>query len=356
MLNQSDPIAYPIAEQGFDNAKYVAAQTAAIAARVAKFDGGKLYLEVGGKFLFDAHASRVLPGFEPTAKQQIFQQLGGQLAVIFCVNHDDIVGNRQLGSVASEYAAQTLKMVRDIADTLAVQPQIAINLCPLDAPLAPAVADYRERASAAGFATALRYRIAGYPQATAHIASSAGYGADDYIATDAPLVLVLGAASNSGKLSTCLGQIYHDHQRGEVSGYAKYETFPIWDLPLEHPINLAYEAATADIGDYNELDDFHFKAYGVHSVNYNRDIAAFELVRAIANAFVPANSPMRDYASPTDMGINCASAGITDDDKCRTAATAEIARRRDWYAQIIARGEGEEVWLERCDKLMARAK
>ena len=352
-INQSDSITYPSEQIGFDNAKYISAQAAGIAERMQQFSAGKLYLEVGGKFLFDAHASRVLPGFEPTAKLQIFRKLKRDMAIIFCINYDDIIGNRQLGSVASNYASKTLVMAKNIEKKLNIKPKITINLCP-QGELDESVKKYRQQVSESGFDSFLRYRIADYPNNLKLITSQQGYGRDQYMQTKAKLVLVTGAASNSGKLSTCLGQIYHDHKRNTISGYAKYETFPIWNLPLDHPVNLAYEAATADIGDYNMIDSYHQKAYGITSINYNRDVAAFELVKKIAQQFVPNDSYMHNYMSPTDMGINFAAAGIIDDTKCRTAAIAEIKRRKNWYKQIIDRG-GKQIWLERCDKLLEKA-
>lgn len=182
-----------------------------------------------------------------------------------------------------------------------------------------------------------RFLMDGYPHDTAKVLSADGYGKDEYIPVSKKLVIVTGAASNSGKMSTCLGQIYHEYMNNTDSGYAKYETFPIWNLPLEHPINLAYEAATIDIGDYNMYDPFHEKAYGIKSLNYNRDVEAFEIVKKLADSFLPDSNPTRKYLSPTDMGINMAGFAISNDENCCKASIEEIERRKDRYAQVVAR-------------------
>jgi len=334
---------------GFDSQKYAEEQKKAILERIQKFSGGKLYLEIGGKFLFDAHAARVLPGFDPETKKRIFTDLAESAEILFCVDSRDIVHNRQLSNKNESYTNAALKMIEGVASEVK-KPKIVINLC--HRRRNPVVLRFSEHLRELGFEVFFRFLIGGYPHDLSKILSSEGYGKDDFIETEKNLILVTGAASNSGKMSTCLGQIYLDHHRGIESGYAKYETFPIWNLPLDHPVNLAYEAATADIGDFNQMDPFH----PTPSVNYNRDVEAFEIVMRIARAVVGEKNEMRNYRSPTDMGINRAGFSITNDAACCEASIAEIERRKQWYAEIINRGEGKKKWVEKCNLLLRKAK
>lgn len=350
-ISQSDSIEYN--STGFDSRKYFDIQKKKILERIDHFKNGRLYLEIGGKFLFDAHASRVLPGFKPTVKKKIFASLKDHADLFFCVDYDDIVNNRQLSNKKESFLISSLKMAQGIELELEIKPDIVINMCPREKH--ESIEKFVNKARGVGYKVFFRHRIEGYPHNTEKILSKDGFGIDDYIHNGKPLVLVTGAASNSGKLSTCIGQIYLDHINGINSGYAKFETFPIWNLPLRHPVNLAYEAATADIGDYNEMDHYHKEAYGTEAVNYNRDVDAFELLMELSSKVVNESNFIRHYKSPTDMGINFAGFAITDDEIISLASFHEINRRKKWYQEIVDRNEGEEKWLKKCDELKAEA-
>lgn len=350
-ISQSDSIDYPVT--GFDSRKYFELQKEKILERIGKFKGGRLYMEIGGKFLFDAHASRVLPGFKPTVKKALFASLKDQATVLFCVGYMDIINNRQLSNKEESFTEAALRIAKNIESELEMKPSIVINLCEPEKD--EAVKQFVSEAGEIGFKVHFRYKIEGYPKDTKKILSDDGFGKDDYIESGKPLVLVTGAASNSGKMSTCIGQIYLDHLKGIDSGYAKFETFPIWNLPIKHPVNLAYEAATADIGDYNEMDHYHLKAYGIKAVNYNRDINAFKLLMELSTQIVSESNFIRHYKSPTDMGISHAGFAITDDAVVCRASTEEIDRRKRWYREIIDRGEGDSLWTEKCDELKKEA-
>jgi uncharacterized protein (UPF0371 family) len=350
-ISQSDSISYKV--KGFSANKYFKLQKEKILERIEKFKSGKLYLEIGGKFLHDSHASRVLPGFEADAKKKIFASLREISDVFFCVNYRDILANRQLSNVKESYNDASLRIATNILNETKIFPKIIINLC--EEKIHPKVEEFSKQAEALGYETFYRYRISSYPHNLKKVLSLKGYGKDDHIPSHKKLILVCGAASNSGKMSSCLGNIYLDSLRGIESGYAKFETFPIWNLPLAHPINLAYEAATADIDDCNLLDFYHKKAYGVDSVNYNRDIAAFQIVSKVAKEFLPKSNFMRKYQSPTDMGINFAGFGITNDEVVSLASLREIGRRKAWYREIYRRGEGKKIWVKRCEVLEKKA-
>lgn len=350
-ISQSDSIEYSVT--GFDNQKYFDLQKEKILERIGKFKKGRLYMEIGGKFLFDAHASRVLPGFKPTVKKKIFASLKDHADILFCVDYKDIVENRQLSNEEESYTKASLGIAQDIHLELGVRPDIVINLC--EQKKDKSIEKFIDKARGVGYKVYFRHRIEGYPHDTGKILSNDGFGRDDYAHNGKPLVLVTGAASNSGKMSTCIGQIYLDHVNGIDSGYAKFETFPIWNLPLKHPINLAYEAATADIGDYNEMDHYHKEAHGIDAVNYNRDVNAFELLMELGSQIVSESNFIRNYKSPTDMGINHAGFAITDDEIVSIASLHEIDRRKKWYQEIIDRDEGEEKWLTKCDELKTEA-
>ncbi len=352
MINSSDIIEYTAEQIWFDGAKYIELQAEAIRERMNKFSG-RLYLEIGGKFLYDPHAARVLPGFDPESKRKIFKNLASEADIIFCINYKDIVSDRQLSNEDIDYLTYCKKMVSKIEWSLGIKPYIAVNMIPIEEKNSANM--LRVLSTFAGYELFKRYMMDGYPHETEKVLSKDGYGKDEYIPVTNKLVIVTGAASNSGKMSTCLGQIYHEYTHGVDSGYAKYETFPIWNLPLEHPINLAYEAATIDIGDYNMYDPFHEKAYGEKSVNYNRDVEAFEIVKKLANSFLPEKNFTRSYQSPTDMGINKAGFAITNDEQCRKASTEEILRRKERYSQVVERWEGDKKWLEMSDKLYEKA-
>jgi uncharacterized protein (UPF0371 family) len=351
-MNSSEVIRYT--EIGFDTSKYFREQKNAIIKRLNTFSEGRLYLEIGGKFLFDSHAARVLPGFDPTIKQKIFADLKDLSEILFCINAKDVLTDRQLKNVEESYTATVTKMLLDIENNLNIKPIIVINRCSHSNDAR--VEEFITQKKASGYEVYKRYLIEDYPKSVKKILSNDGFGKDDYIVLKKNLILVTGAASNSGKLSTCLGQIYLDEQKGIKSGYAKYELFPIWNLPLNHPVNLSYEAATADIGDFNLEDKLHFAEYGIKSVNYNRDYEAFAILTRLAKEFCSQDNPIRNYKSTTDMGINTAGNAITNDKLVCKAAIEEIERRKAWYQEILERGDGKINWILKCEQLLREAK
>ncbi len=350
-MNSSDTIKYRF--EGFDNKKYLQLQKEKILERFDLFREGKLYLEIGGKFLYDPHAARTLPGFDPEVKPTIFQTLKSMTDLLFCVNAKDIQNDRALSNSKKGYSESVIEMADQLGDKIGIKPRIVINLCDRSKP--SSTKKFENTLKELGYEYYKRYIIPGYPNITESLLSEKGYGADDFIVTTKKLILVTGTGSNSDKLSTCLGSIYQDSTRGIVSGYAKYETFPIWSLPISHPVNLAYEAATVDIGDYNVIDTYHEEAYGKRSVNYNRDVEAFEIIKDLSSKFLDSSNPMSDYKSPTDMGINYAGSAITDDQVVCIAGLHEIRRRAGWYREIINRGSGDKSWLKKCDSLENQA-
>ncbi len=306
---------------GFDNEKYLEQQRAAIYERVARF-GDKLYLEFGGKLLFDYHAARVLPGFDPNVKIQLLQGLNDRAEVILCIYAGDIEKKKMRADFGITYDADALKLIDDLREW---------GVCVR----AVVITRYEEQPAA----TAFKHRLE----------NRGSYGANSYIETDKSIVVVTGPGPGSGKLATCLSQLYHDHRRGLASGYAKFETFPIWDLPLKHPVNVAYEAATAELRDVNQLDHFHLEAHDQRAVNYNRDIDAFPLLRRILERITGGDS---FYLSPTDMGVNRASFGIVDDDAVQEAAKQEVVRRYFRYACERAMGLADGDSVQRIELLM----
>lgn len=346
-LSMTDTISFDHA--WFDGDLYVHKQQEAIRTRLQHCDS-TLYLEIGGKFLHDPHASRVLPGYHIDSKARIFAGLP-DAAVIFCLNAKDIVRDRQFTDKGEKYTKYVLKQLQLIQDTINIQPIISVNfLTPSFIP--PDARSFMDILSQKGYTILHRYIIDEYPQDLDSILSDQWFGRDQYHTGDASLVYVTGPWSNSGKLSTALGHVYHDHTQGKQSWYAKFETFPIRNLPLSHPINRAYEAATADIGDYNCPDHYHEKAYGISSVNYNRDVEAFELVKTIADRFVSPDNIIARYASPTDMGINTAGECIIDDAICREAALQEITRRKKRYEKMVQTNKGDIEAVERCKEIL----
>lgn len=336
--------------KGFDTKKYLEAQTKAIENRLGKF-GQKLYLEFGGKLSYDFHAARVLPGYVPTTKVQLLKELK-DIEIIYCVGAKDIQKGKVRGDLGLTYDKQTLKDITDIRS-------FGLNF------LAVVITRFEGESLAKilerklkniGVPVYVHSEIEGYPKDIDKIVSSKGYGKQPYIKTSKPIVIMAGTGPGSGKLSTCLAQIYNDHQRGIESGYAKFETFPIWNLPLNHPVNIAYEAATADIGDFNLIDPFHKKAYGVAAVNYNRDVESFEIIKELLKKVVDQTSFMNEYQSPTDMGVNMAKEGITNDRVVQAAARQEIIRR--YFCYIKGRVEGIEIQetVDRMEKIMAKAR
>ena len=303
---------------GFDNQKYLEMQSGRIRERIAEF-GGKLYLEFGGKLFDDYHASRVLPGFQPDSKLQMLLQLKDQAEIVIVVSAQDIEKDKVRGDLGITYDIDTLRLIEAFRSKgLTVSSAVLTKYAP-----SPKLDAFEARLQAAGVAVYHHYLIDGYPASISKIVSDAGYGKNDYIETRRSLVIITAPGPGSGKMATCLSQLYHEYKRGVKAGYAKFETFPIWNLPLKHPVNLAYEAATADLNDVNMIDPFHLEAYGVTTVNYNRDIEIFPVVNAMFE-LIAGKSP---YKSPTDMGVNMAGNCIVDDEACREASRNEIIRR-----------------------------
>ena len=303
---------------GFDNDKYLAMQSAHIRERIAQFDN-KLYLEFGGKLFDDYHASRVLPGFQPDSKLQMLLQLKEQAEVVIVISAEDIVANKMRGDYGITYDVDVLRLI----DAFQGVGLFVGSVCVTKYTDAPEVTAFEQKLNNLGIRTFRHYKIPGYPNDVAHIVSDEGYGKNDYIETERPLVVITAPGPGSGKMAVCLSQLYHEHKRGVKAGYAKFETFPIWNLPLKHPVNLAYEAATADLNDVNMIDPFHLEAYGETTVNYNRDVEIFPVVNAMFE-LIAGKSP---YRSPTDMGVNMAGNCIIDDEVCREASLNEIVRR-----------------------------
>ena len=332
--------------RGFDNEKYLQLQSEHIRKRLASF-GGKLYLEFGGKLYDDNHAARVLPGFEPDSKLQMLLQLKEQVEMVIVINAGDIEKNKIRGDLGITYDRDVLRLLEIFQGLgLYVSSVVLTRFCGQDVAKA-----FQARLEGLGLRVYHHYDIPGYPSNTAHIVSNDGFGRNDYIETTRSLVVVTAPGPGSGKLATCLSQLYHEHQRGIKAGYAKFETFPIWNLPLNHPVNLAYEAATADLNDVNMIDPFHLDAYGVTTVNYNRDVEAFPVLDAMFEKIL-GTCP---YKSPTDMGVNMVGNCIIDDDAVKEACRQEIIRR--YYAALCDQKKGkvsDEV-VRKLELLMKKA-
>ena len=306
---------------GFDHDKYTAMQSERIIQRIDEF-GGKLYLELGGKLFDDFHASRVLPGFQPDSKVQMLLKMKDKEEILIAVNANDIETSKVRGDLGITYDLDTLRLIDAFRGIGLYVGSVVLTRWAGQ----PAAVAFEQRLNAQGIKTYRHYPIEGYPTNVDLIVSDEGFGRNDYVETTRPLVLVTAPGPGSGKMATCLSQLYQENRRGIKAGYAKFETFPIWNLPLKHPVNVAYEAATADLSDVNMIDPFHLEAYGQTTVNYNRDIEIFPVLNALFE-HVWGKSP---YKSPTDMGVNMVGYCITDDDVCRTAAEKEIVRR--YYA------------------------
>ena len=331
---------------GFDNDRYIELQASRIRERIDQF-GGKLYLEFGGKLFDDYHAGRVLPGFEPDSKFRMLESLASDVEVIIAINANHIERNKARGDLGITYDEDVLRLV-DLfrAKGFAVAAVVLTQFAGQGAAEA-----FRQRLLALGITCKLHYPIEGYPHDVDLIVSEDGYGKNEFVETTRPLVVVTAPGPGSGKLATCLSQVYHEHKRGVAAGYAKFETFPVWNLPLTHPVNIASEAATADLDDANVIDPFHREAYGETTVNYNRDVEAFPVVRALMEKIL-AESP---YQSPTDMGVNMVGFAITDDEACREAGRMEIVRRYFAAAVAVKRtGLGAEQ-VDRLESIMRRA-
>ena len=330
----------------FDNDQYLQTQSAHIRQRLAQF-GGKLYLEFGGKLYDDNHASRVLPGFRPDSKLRMLLQLKDQVEMVIAINADDIEKNKIRGDLAITYDRDVIRLL-DIFRDFGLYVSSVVLTRFREQPMARA---FQSRLEGMGLKVYHHYAIAGYPSDTAHIVSDDGFGRNDYIETTRELVVVTAPGPGSGKLATCLSQLYHEHKRGVRAGYAKFETFPIWNLPLNHPVNLAYEAATADLNDVNMIDPFHLDAYGVTTVNYNRDVEAFPVLVAMFEKIL-GHCP---YKSPTDMGVNMVGNCITDDAAARQASCQEIVRR--YYTALcdVKKGKLSEDVVRKLELLMKKA-
>lgn len=329
---------------GFDSKKYIKEQTAAILERVKLFDN-KLYLEFGGKLLFDYHASRVLPGFDPNIKMKLLQKLKDRADILLCIYAGDIERKKVRADFGITYDVDSLKLIDDLREWGLEVSGVVITRFDNQ----PAAKIFKNKLERREIRVYTHRYTKGYPTEIDVIVSDEGYGANGYIPTRMPLVVVTGPGPGSGKLATCLSQMYHDYKQGTKSGFAKFETFPIWDLPLKHPVNAAYEAATADIGDFNLIDPFHLEAYGKPAVNYNRDVEIFPVLKRVLERLTGAKSL---YQSPTDMGVNCASRGIVNDDVVREAAKQEVIRRYFRYSCEYAMGLVEKEAVERVEILM----
>ena len=319
---------------GFDNDKYISLQAERIKERIAQF-GGKLYLEFGGKLFDDYHASRVLPGFQPDTKIRMLESLIDDVEIITCINANDIEKSKTRGDLGITYDDDLLRLM-DVFRGMGFLVGDVVITQYAGQPDADA---FRRRLDSLGIKSRLHYPIAGYPYDIEHIVSDEGYGKNEFVETSRPLVVVTAPGPGSGKMATCLSQLYHENKRGTKAGYAKFETFPIWNLPLKHPVNIAYEAATVDLDDMNAIDPFHLEAYGETTVNYNRDIEIFPVLKAMMEKIM-GESP---YQSPTDMGVNMAGMAIVDDDAVCDAAKMEIVRRYFQTAVEVKRtGVGED--------------
>lgn len=330
---------------GFDHDKYTAMQSEHILNRIAKF-GGKLYLELGGKLFDDTHASRVLPGFRPDSKISMLLNLKDQAELVIVINADDIEKNKIRGDLGITYDADVLRLIDAFRGIGMYVGSVVLTRWREQR----AAMMFKQRLETLGIAVYKHYNIEGYPYNVKHIVSDKGFGANEYVETTRPLVLVTAPGPGSGKMAVCLSQLYQEHQRGVQAGYAKFETFPIWNLSLKHPVNVAYEAATVDLDDHNMIDPFHLEAYGETTVNYNRDIEIFPVLNAVFER-IYGSSP---YASPTDMGVNMVGNCISDDAVCCEAAYQEIIRRYYSARCALRKGNGTEAEVEKLEMLLQK--
>ncbi|MBN1335287.1 MAG: DUF1846 family protein [Deltaproteobacteria bacterium] len=334
---------------GFDNERYLEEQSAAILQRVERF-GDRLYLEFGGKLLFDYHAARVLPGYDPNVKIRLLKRLLDSIEIVFCVSARDVARGRIRGDFGMTYDTATLRTLDDLKDHGLPVTAVSLNRFSEE----PAAVQLKNKIERRGTRVYTQGDIRGYPTDVDRIVSDDGYGKNPYIETRKPIVVITGAGPGSGKMATALSQMYHDHRAGRSSGFAKFETFPIWDLPIDHPVNVAYEAATADIGDFNLVDPFHLTAHGQTAINYNRDVENFPILRAILERILGSGGRVPCYRSPTEMGVNRASSGIIDDAAVCEAARQEVLRRSFRYRWEYAIGAERRETVERIDALVHR--
>ena len=331
---------------GFDNDKYLRMQSEKIRERIGQF-GGKLYLEFGGKLFDDYHASRVLPGFAPDSKVRMLMEMRDEAEIIIAISADDIERNKRRGDLGITYDDDTLRLIDAFQGCGLYVGSVVITHHRGQ----PAAEKFQRRLETLGIRVYRHYIIPDYPSDVARIVSDDGFGRNDYIETTRSLLVVTAPGPGSGRMATCLSQLYHEHKRGVCAGYAKFETFPIWNLPLRHPVNLAYEAATVDLDDVNMIDPFHLQAYGETTVNYNRDVEVFPVLSAMFQQIL-GRCP---YQSPTDMGVNMAGNCIVDDEACQQAARQEIIRR--YYDALCERrqGKGSDSAVYKLELLMQQA-
>lgn len=331
---------------GFDNEKYLKMQSSHIRERISHFDN-KLYLEFGGKLFDDYHASRVLPGFQPDSKLRMLKQLSDQAEIIIAISAEDIERNKVRGDLGITYDTDVLRLI----EIYRMQGFLVNSVVITKYNSQEGAVLFKNRLEKMGIRVYRHYPIPGYPTNIPVIVSDEGYGKNDYVETTRPLVVVTAPGPGSGKMAVCLSQLYHEHKRGIHAGYAKFETFPIWNIPLKHPVNLAYEAATADLNDVNMIDPFHLEAYGETTVNYNRDVEIFPVLNTIFER-IYGTSP---YKSPTDMGVNMAGNCICDDEVCREASNQEIIRRYYNSLQRLLLGECPDDEVYKLEMLMNQA-
>ncbi|MBL7198159.1 MAG: DUF1846 domain-containing protein [Candidatus Omnitrophica bacterium] len=329
---------------GFDNEKYLKQQSLAILERVKKFNN-KLYLEFGGKIIFDYHASRVLPGFDPNVKMRLLQKLSDKADIILCIYAGDIERRKLRADFGITYDVDAMKLIDDLKEWGIQIRAVVITRFENQ----PAAKIFKNKLERRHIKVYTHGKMKGYPADVDVIVSDDGFGKNKYIETENPLVIVTAPGPGSGKLSTCLSQLYHDYKRGVKSGYAKFETFPIWNMPLKHPVNVAYEAATADIRDFNLVDPFHLETYNKTAINYNRDVEIFPVLKRMLEKITGDESP---YSSPTDMGVNRAGFGIIDDGLIQEAARQEVIRRFFSYSYEYALGFADKETVERAELLM----
>ncbi len=333
---------------GFDTSRYLSAQIKRIMERVNQFD--TLYLEFGGKLRYDHHASRVLPGFAVDTKVQMLKKLGNNIEIIHCISAKDVERRKIRRDFGLTYDDQMLKDIGDLK-----QLDLDVSAVLINRYSGEYTSDkFKQRLENRGIRVITNSEIPNYLTDLDKVVSDEGYGKFNYVAPEKKIVIITAPGPGSGKMSFAMSQIYHDRKEGIVSNFAKFETFPIWDLPVNHPVNIAYEAATADIGDYNCVDPFHKEAYNLEATNYNRDVENFAIIRKIIEKITPAGDPLADIKSPTDMGVNMANEGIIDDSVVQQASIDEIVRRYYQYNRDFIEGNVTHDTLDRVDKIMGR--
>ena len=332
---------------GFDNEKYLKIQSEHIEERISQFDG-KLYLELGGKLFDDHHASRVLPGFQPDSKLRMFQKISDSIEIVIVISAADIEKNKKRADLGITYDEDVLRLRGEFQNRGFMVGSVVITHYNGQ----PAAIAFKQRLEREGIKTYCHYLIEGYPHNVSLIASDEGFGQNDYVETERPLVIVTAPGPGSGKMAVCLSQLYNENKRGVRAGYAKFETFPVWNLPLKHPVNIAYEAATADLNDVNMIDPFHLEAYNKIAINYNRDVEIYPVLNALFEGIYGSNP----YKSPTDMGVNMVGFCISDDEVCCEASKDEIVRRYYAATNKMAAGACNDAEISKIQMLFNQAK